>query len=187
VSESRQQLHMRHDLRGLPPLVVPSGYSLRSHREDDLAAWTSIMVRNAELGDWTEERAAPYFAVSRPTVLDGSYFVTFHDIPVATAQLVLHREDNYAPIPELGWVAAAPEHRGKGIGFAVCLAVLRYAAALGHQSLFLRTDDHRLPAIRSYLRLGFQPWMYESTAPDRWAQILARLNSDEAVRRAGER
>jgi mycothiol synthase len=169
---------MRHNLGNLPELIVPAGYELRTLTPDDWQAWTTLMVENAELGEWTLGRSAPMFGCGAPLVFEGSYFATCQGHPVATAQLQLHLESTYAPEPELGWVAASPNHRGHGLGYAVCLAVLRHAAA-GFSSIFLRTDDHRLPAIRTYFKLGFEPWLIDETAPERWRKIRTLVTSNE--------
>jgi mycothiol synthase len=172
------QLHLRRSLDRLPPLVVPAGYALRSLTPQDLEAWTSLLVANAELGVWTSERAAPLFAPDSPMLFAASYFATHDGRPVATAQLDRHGGPPYAPLPELGWVAALPEYRGRGLGYAVCLAVLHGAAAAGYLELFLRTDDHRLSAIRTYLRLGFTPWLIDPSAEERWQRIYQALGQN---------
>ncbi|HEX5415305.1 MAG TPA: GNAT family N-acetyltransferase, partial [Chloroflexota bacterium] len=173
MSESLPQLHMRRRLDALPELRVPAGYELRTFGPDDAAAWAELLAVNAELGAWGLERAAPYFAPGSRMVLAGSFFITHEGQPVATAQLHQHLDGAYAPTPELGWVAARPEHRGRGLGRVVCLAVLHVAAAAGHPEIFLPTDDHRGPAIRTYRGLGFEPWLFDPSAPARWARILA--------------
>lgn len=174
--QARPQLHMRRRLVELPEMMVPEGYRLRSLTVDDAAAWAALLQQNGELREWDVARAAPFFAPGSPMDLDGSIFVTTEKgEPVATAQLHLHPDGDYAPTPELGWVAADPAHRGKRLGALVCLAVLRYAAGAGHDEIFLRTDDHRLPAIVTYLRLGFEPWMYDTSAPARWMVIRQAL------------
>jgi mycothiol synthase len=171
------QLHMRRTLESLPELLVPDGYALRALTSDDWYPWTQLMMENGELGEWTIERSAPLFEAGSPLLLDGSFFATWHGEPVATAQLNRHANPPYAPELELGWVAASLRHRRHGLGYAVCLAVLRYAAAAGYRTIFLRTDDHRLPAIHTYLKLGFEPWLFDSTAPERWRSVRERLGS----------
>jgi mycothiol synthase len=166
---------MRRTLANLPELSVPDGYALRALTPDDWHPWTKLMQENGELGEWTTLRSAPLFAPGSPLMLDGSFFVSWQAVPVATAQLNRHSSPPYAPEPELGWVAASPHHRGHGLGYAVCLAVLRYAAAAGFSSIFLRTDDHRLPAIYTYFKLGFEPWLYDPTAPERWRSLRQKL------------
>jgi mycothiol synthase len=178
VTDRIPQLHMRHYLGNLPDLSVPAGYGLRTFRPNDWPAWTNLMVENAELGEWTLERSAPLFAPDSPLVFEGSFFATWQGTPVATAQLRCRTDPPYAPEPELGWVAASPEHRGHGLGYVVCLAVLRHAAQLGFSSIFLRTDDHRLPAIWTYFKLGFEPWLFDDTAAERWRTISHILDSE---------
>ncbi len=172
------QLHMTRDLRrDLPELVVPDGYRVRSVRSGDLESWASLLSRNGELGEWSAERAASLFAPGSPMPLSGAFVATADDVPVATAQLHLHHDgDPYAPTPELGWVAVVPEHRGHRLGYVVCLRVLMYARDAGFESAFLKTDDHRLPAIRTYLQLGFEPWMYDETASERWQSVLEQVS-----------
>jgi mycothiol synthase len=169
------QLHMRHTLEALPDLAVPPGYELRSFTVHDASVWGDLLNENGELGEWDDARVAALFDPRSPLVVEGSFFITRDDQPVATAQLDLHHEGPYASMAELGWVAARPGNQGHGLGYVVCLAVLRYAAAHGHREVFLRTDDPRLPAIATYLKLGFTPWMFDSTAPERWEQIQAQL------------
>ena len=50
--------------------------------------------------------------------------------------------------------------------------------------MFLRTDEWRLPAIVSYLRLDFRPWLVEPTASARWQSVLSQL--DAATRAIGD-
>lgn len=179
--QAQPQLHMKRRLTALPALALPRAYRLRSLTPGDRAAWAALLQQNGELGEWDEERAAPFFAPDSPMPLDGSFFITADDgTPVATAQLHLHRDDEYAPMPELGWVAADPDHRGRRLGLLACLAVLRHASDTGYDELFLRTDDHRLPAIVTYLRLGFEPWMYDPSAPARWRAIQRAIEESKA-------
>jgi mycothiol synthase len=176
------QLHMRHTLDALPPLTVPAGYELRSFTAGDGPAWAELMNDNGELGDWDEARTAALFAPASPLVLDSSFFVTNAGEPVATAQLDVHRDGPYASMAELGWVAARPANQGLRLGYVVCLAVLHAAAAHGFHEIFLRTDDPRLPAIATYLKLGFTPWMFDPTAPARWERIQAQIKERQHQR-----
>lgn len=113
-----------------------------------------------------------------PVLPAGVYFVTWGDVPVATACGLDRSSDPSSPIGELGWVAVDPAHRGKGLGLSVCVAVVRYLLHRGYKKIYLKTDHWRLPAIKTYLKMGFEP---ERTTPDarfRWARIsleFARL------------
>jgi mycothiol synthase len=173
---ARPQLHMRRELVDLPRLVVPPGYELRAMEPSDVTAWVELLNRNGELGEWSAARAAPIFEGGEADPAR-SFVVVGDGRPLATAQLAPHADDRYAPTPELGWVAAAPDARGRGLGRLVCLAVMRAAAEAGHARIFLRTDDHRLPAIRTYLRLGFEPWLVDPTAEARWRAVMDGVGS----------
>ena len=174
----QSQLVMEHPLEALPEPVLPALYELRTLRPDDAPAWTVLLQRNGELGEWTPERAAPLFAPGGPIAFEQSFVVEREGVPVATAQLALHSDGPFAPLPELGWVAVDPAHRGRGLGYVVCLAVMRAAVLAGHTGIYLLTDDHRLPAIRVYLRLGFRPRMNDETAKARWQAIFTTLGHD---------
>lgn len=172
----RPQLRMRRALTDVPAPSFPTGYALRTMEPADMPTWVDLMNRNGELGLWTLERAAPLFDPDGGrTVLPGSFVVEHADGLVATAQLNLHDADEFAPLCELGWVAADPAHRGRGLGKAVCAAVLRAAGAAGNREIFLRTDDHRLPAIRVYLDLGFTPWSDDPDTDARWRAVRSAL------------
>jgi mycothiol synthase len=162
---------MKRSLSDLPPLRVPAGYALRHFEPGDAAAWAALMARNGELGGWNLAKAEPYFAADGRMPLAGAFFITAGGMPVATAQLHLKPDGSYAPIPELGWVAVDPAHQGHGLGAVASLAVMHYAASLGHGAIFLLTDDWRLAAIRTYLELGFELWLTDASHADRWRKV----------------
>jgi len=43
----------------------------------------------------------------------------------------------------------------------------------------LETDDYRLPAIKTYLNLGFEPLLVHENQRDRWRNILSALGVQE--------
>jgi mycothiol synthase len=80
--------------------------------------------------------------------------------------------------PESGyvhWVAVDPKHRGKRLGNVVMERVLRRFFADGRRTAILETDDVRLPAITSYLGLGFVPRYADPDHEDRWSQVFGQL------------
>lgn len=180
MEDQEAQVYMRRShLRDLPEIELPEGYSLRHLEPGDVEAWAELLQRNGELGEWSVDRASPYFLSTSPMPLDGAFFVLHRDIPVGTAQLHLHSNDEYAPTPELGWVAISPEHQGRGLAFPVCLAVLRFAARQGHKAIFLKTETFRIPAIKMYQRLGFVPWNRNAQDDASWELIDRRLISED--------
>jgi mycothiol synthase len=72
-------------------------------------------------------------------------------------------------------VGVVPEFRSRGFGRLVTLAVLHWLHEQGYRRVILHTDDWRLPAIRSYLRLGFRPVLFNDHHTRRWELVRARL------------
>jgi mycothiol synthase len=72
----------------------------------------------------------------------------------------------------LHWVGAHQSFRGKGLGRLITLAVLHRFHAMGCTSAVLETQDFRVPAIQTYLKLGFTPELADDTHAARWAAII---------------
>jgi mycothiol synthase len=171
------QLVMERGLQdGLPPLQPPAGYTVRSLRRGDEAAWVRIIAASFEL-----EPAPDYF--DRRMRDDASFaperilFSIGPDGPVATAS-AWHRPAWGATLGILHMVGALPSHRGRGLGHLVCLAALHYLADEGRTAVVLQTDDFRLAAVRAYLRLGFVPRLVHDNQRERWPRVLAQVAAD---------
>ena len=63
----------------------------------------------------------------------------------------------------IDYMAADPRFSGKAIGYAVCAGVTRRLLERGYKTAVLWTDDWRLPAIITYMKVGFEPVMYRET------------------------
>jgi len=159
---------------GTTPLRVPPGYGLRTFRPGDEDAWVGLL-QTGDFTPWDRARLDALLANERVrTPPEGAFFVTKDDRPVGATSTQLHDEPGGIEA-ELGWVVVAPEHRGHGLGLVVCRAVLDFIGRLGHDRAYLKTDDFRLPAIQTYLTLGFEPAMVHESHPARWAAILGLL------------
>src|SRR5262249_41329227 len=146
------------------------GYGLRTFRRGDEADWLAIL-QASDLGAWDRARLDDLLRGATADVPEaGIFFATAEDRPIGAACTRLHPGAD-GSIAELGWVAVSPEHRGHGLGLQVCRAVLGHIRDLGHEYAYLLTDDHRLPAIATYLRLGFEPEIVDASHPARWAAI----------------
>ena len=72
-------------------------------------------------------------------------------------------------------VGVIPEHSGHRLGKWISLAVLHYLYQQGFKCAVLGTDDFRLPAIKTYLNLGFIPIYVDDDQPERWQAIFKKL------------
>ena len=173
----------------LPPEVLagdlrpqlPDGYRLRLYGGSDAPGYLALMAR-AGFDNWS----AGFLARTLRGVLPDGVFVVEQMATgrlVATAMATHARHERHPSGGELGWVAADPDHSGRGLGKAVCTAALARYQAAGYRRVFLRTQDHRTPALKVYLDLGFQPLLYRSDQADRWRSICERLQHPFAPER----
>jgi len=171
-----QQLHMV-----LPPALVadpprprvPDGYELRQFVDADEPQWLELINR-CDLGQWDSQRLQSV----RPTILPDGHFVIIHK---ATGSLVATSMAHHRPTAlhpwggEVGWIAADERHKGRGLGMAVTAAAAARLARAGYRHIYLSTDDHRLAAIKTYLKLGFEPMLYAPDMEQRWRTVKAKI------------
>lgn len=168
-----KQLSMIADAKAVAQLAdveLPAGYALRPYRPGDEESWAELLEL-AGFSNWTAEKCRVY--LEEPNRRRGSHLVERDGRVVAATFATPHGED-----PDIGfldYVIAHPEHRNRRLGRAVCTGVMRYFAAAGRSRIRLLTDDWRLPAIKLYLNLGFQPIMSRADMPLRWEAIFAQL------------
>lgn len=140
-----------------PKIILPEGYAIRSFQEGDEENYAAVL-NDRDLGHWAVERLESI--LTNPLSPEGVYFVTWNDIPVATACAHDHSlSEGGKRVGELGWLAANPEHKGKKLGMAVSAAVVNHLLGLGYEEIYLLTDHWRYPAIKTYLKLGFEPML----------------------------
>lgn len=171
----RTRLFMRRPwLDDLPePPLLPPDFALRlAHRSDD-GPLAELLTR-AFAEPWDDERVRRTL-IEAPDV--AAVFVIAHgETTVATASARV-LPDDYPGSGYIHWVGADPAYQGRGLGAAVNLRVLRHFREAGLRDAVLETQDFRIPAVRSYLRLGFVP-EYHYDDPDeqrRWARLLPQV------------
>ena len=162
----------RPTLDALPELpALPAGYALRSAAPEDAAALAGLLQSAFPEEVWTLERVQSTL-LQAPDV-EETYLITNGTILIATASARIAPE-----FPESGylhWVAVAPDAQGEKLGYFISLAVLHDFARRGCRDAMLETDDHRLPAIKTYQNLGFVPEPRHESHSARWAETLANL------------
>ena len=164
---------IRRNLDGLPDTTVQDGYALRTYQPGDEEAWCAIM--NTGIGSgWTVERCQQQLIMLEQFRPDGLFFVTYKDQPVGSACAWPDAPGEFSQA-QVHMVCVLPEHRSKRLGHLLTLAVLRYLKDNGFHSAYLSTDDFRIPAVRAYLTLGFEPDFVEESHRLRWMQIFTRL------------
>jgi len=172
---SRQLRMVRPNLEDLPELVIPEGYGLRSYIKGDEIHWANIITDSFGGSKRTAEDTRKEIIERDVFEPDGLFFTTYEEIPVGTAcawrQSVDETEVGYVHM-----VGVESKHTGNKLGKWVSLAVLYYFRDNGFICSMLDTDDFRIPAIKTYLNLGFIPLFIEETQHSRWKQIFETLD-----------
>ena len=157
-----------------PQPKVPDGYELRPFVPADESAWLELVAKAGFTG-WDHERLAQ----TTRTILPGGFLVIVHRATgklVASAMAQHNPNDQHPFGGELGWVAGDAEHKGKGLGLAVCAAATARFIRAGYTDIRLNTDDFRTPALKTYLKLGYEPAMFCEGMRERWAAVYEKLN-----------
>jgi mycothiol synthase len=167
------QLTMRRpSLAGLPELSPPPPeYRLGEMRAGELEPVAALFRTAFEDESWTTERVHREFVAEAG--VKKTFLISYAGTPVAAASALVPEK-----APETGmlhWVAADPAHRGKRLGYLVSLAVLHEFVRHGCRDAALLTDDPRLPAIKTYLNLGFVPEHTDETHASRWETVYIRM------------
>ena len=176
-----QLLMKRHDLRGIRNVSLPKVYALRTYRQGDETHWARIIsgAFGAECSASVFRREIADQEAFRP---ERVFFLTYRGKPVGTATAWLNpqfgKSSGYVHM-----VALIPEHTGKGLGKVLTTAVLTYFKQQGLRSAFLHTDTRRLPAIRTYLRLGFEPVVTDEESRHQWVGVFRALQRPELAHR----
>ncbi|MFO7946234.1 MAG: GNAT family N-acetyltransferase [Armatimonadota bacterium] len=163
----------RPHLENLPPTMNPNGVHIQTYRRGDEEAWDSIVAASFEWevtpGEFDRTmKSDPEFDPERV------FFAAVSGELVGTAAAWR--------IPECGentgrvhMVAVKPGYRGKHIGTALSTAVLHRFREEGRDDATLRTDDFRIPGIKIYLNLGFQPYLVDENQRRRWRKVFQVL------------
>lgn len=169
------QLYMRFtDFAGLPALTaqvgtLPDGISLCTHAPGDEGDWEALIA--ASFGQaYAFEKIMAGYPQYHPSRI---FYLVRDGKKLATTAAFEQRN-----FPGEGWlhmVGVSPDAQGMGLSKYTVLAALYSFYARGYASVMLSTDDFRLPAIKTYLRLGFVPFQNHESHAERWAAVLEKL------------
>lgn len=183
--------------RQWPETQLPAGYHIRGWLpgRGDGAAWcrccleANLGVREASEAEFARRMLADPSVVPANVLLlfapdgEAAGTVTIQTPPARPDRLLLHM------------VAIATAYRGRGLSVPLNAAALERmlsgdyadprpatAGASPPRRVCLLTDDWRLPAIRCYLRLGFQPVIRSGDAAmqGRWDAVFACIAAGSA-------
>jgi mycothiol synthase len=156
---------------------LAKGYELRTYRSGEEQNIIDLLTSDGEaMGprEWEQYR---------DMLLPNGLFLVEER---ATKGLVASAGAVYNPNPrryyfpfggELGYLIVAQAHRQKGLGAVLCRAAVQRMLSAGYESIRVCVQEHRLPAIRTYLRLGFEPFLHSLEVEQRWCLVYEQLRT----------
>jgi len=173
---SPQLLMRRPHMDGLPEFSLPEGHAIRPFQPGDERHWRAIV--GAAFRETKTEEDFRKSMVERP---DGDtanilFVVDPGGTPCATASAYGDATTGY-----VHFVATLPSHAGRKLGYWVSLEVLRRFRRRGCRKAFLKTDDFRIPAIKTYRQLGFKPWLAHESHLPRWKRLARLLDAPDLL------
>lgn len=175
----KQVLMLRPHLNNLPTIELPKGYTLRTFWEGDESAWDRITGEAFEVPEKEGyfERRMCSDEEYRP---DRIFFICKDGEPVATAS-AWYRAQYGEDTGYLHMVAVLASERGKGLGYQASLACLHKMVEEKRTAAVLLTETFRVPAIKAYLRLGFEPHILLEEHKERWRNVFIHINRPELI------
>lgn len=177
------QLMMLHFPAERPQLELPEGYAVTKYNgtEEDIEGWLNV-CRNGLLSAEAGREVFEGAILNRSDVdpLKDVIFIEHNGKKVATTTAITNFvEPGFAP--NYGWVhmvAVSAEERGKGLAKFLNQAAEERFLEAGTRMVGLRTDEFRIPAIKSYLSAGFYPVNHAPDMPGRWTEVITALGID---------
>jgi cysteine synthase A len=170
INENLPQLIMKHDLINVETdIKLPDGITVKTNIKNAKNVWEDIIL----------DAFGEHYDFSFMTNINGYkeenlFFLYDGNLPVATIGVAEKGNDN----GKTGWyhmVAVKNSARGKGLGEILGKLALAVIKKKGYKCAMLSTDDHRIPAIKTYIKLGFKPCYTHESHFNRFEEILKKI------------
>ncbi len=167
-----KKLKMRFTHKDVPQANMPEGYAVLPFRAGDEPEWLTIVRHGLFPEDTTLESAMEdlerFPCLKRERDI---FFAAKDGKRIATATGMM-REDGSG---YLHYICARPEARGTGVASALIAYAAKDLYKRGASYVYLTTDDFRLGAIKTYLRLGLIPVIEDAEDERRWVAVRGAL------------
>ncbi len=167
-----EQLIMRwkNDRKSVDAVSVPIGCRIVNFTQLDGAMDKWLDIVQYGLSDGKKDGSYYHETMTaRPMYReDKCFFILENEKAVATLTVICdyEKKEGYVHM-----VACREDARGKGFGTILNRIAERTLKEEGMETAYLTTDDWRIPAIKSYLRIGFYPDLSTQDFKERWERI----------------
>lgn len=157
----------------MPELEIAGGFTLRTVQDSELEQYNELR-QSVNFPAWDVETLQKY----RSKVLPDSMMLIVENATgrfAASAGAELTDMPDLPHVGVLGWVMTHPDMRGHHLGKSVSVAAMHKLYQSGYRTFSLLTDDFRDAALKTYLNLGWKPWLYLDDMEARWRAIAEKL------------
>ena len=157
-------------------ITFPEGYFMRSYQQGDGVDWCECCIGGSLGIEETTEETFAEKMLKDETVNPANIFF----LVSASNEIAGTVTYQYSPKKDTGtihMVGIKKEYQGLGLALPMNLYAVNKILEDGKTQVDLKTDDWRLPAIKTYLNAGFKP-IYSPQEPDmadRWVQVMKKL------------
>ena len=159
------EVAMQRDLRDLP-LAAP--LDLRPFRAGDESLWVDLQMSTGVYRSISHETFSRDLGTDRSLHEERIVFVERQGVAVATGAAWLAKPPLSSEWGRLHWIAVRPEFHRRGIGRALCLALLDRMRSWGHSHCSLTTGSSNQRAIRLYRSIGFSAFPRTAEEREYW-------------------
>ena len=158
-----------------PRAELPGGYVARPYAEGDDEALRRLL--GLEGWEMADEEWQDY----KDRLLPNGLFLILRaetGALAATAGSVHNPNPGRLYFPfggELGYLLVHPEHRGRRLGRAASALVVGRFLSAGYESIRVCVQGFRLAAIKTYLGVGFVPFLHSEDVRLRWQRICEQI------------
>lgn len=166
-----EQLSMKWDKGEVPTTAYADDISIRTYSPEDREVLKTVLIPLTEKRFSDEELNG--CILNHSGVEEKSIFLAeLNGEAVGTATGYLNGDGTSGTVH---MVSVLKKASGRKLGKILCEHVMRYLVRNGCTQIVLTTDDFRLPAIKTYLSLGFQPIQNEDEMKRRWSAVFEQL------------
>tara|TARA_B100001245_G_scaffold69425_1_gene48805 strand:+ start:1220 stop:1837 length:618 start_codon:yes stop_codon:yes gene_type:complete len=163
------ELNLNEFIKNNQIIKLSKKYSLNEYSKDLDKTWIELLCMGEFDGEWNENTFNEF--ISPIERQKGSKVILENNTAIAAtfASAVIYENKE---IGRLDFVVTHPDHRKKGLGKNICIAVINHFIEKKYEKVILQTDDWRIPAIAVYLKLGFKPVFTTKELEKRWNEIM---------------
>lgn len=161
---------------GFEAPTLPVGMTLRAADAADSSAIAALLAEAFE-EEWDEARVGRELLDAADVAITWVIIGIKGILAVASERLM---PETYPDAGYVHYVGVAKRARGLGLGAIVTAQCMTGFAERGLSTAVLETDDFRIPAVITYLRLGYVPTYRNPAEQKAWSQLFPTLQRSKS-------